>query len=149
MALTGALMYTTSEANRIDKTVTTMSGISFTVKENTSIMKPTLIITTSSSLDKCNYLYIQDWGRYYFVDEVRSVRNNVYELDCHVDVLYTYQDAIKQCSGVLDNSETTYGSYLADNVPIKNRPIVTTKKFPQSFKYSDMSMLLIVAGNYM
>ena len=61
------------------------------LKENTSILQPVLNLTGFSDYEKANYVYIEDFGRYYFIDDIVALNYDMVELHCSVDVLYTYQ----------------------------------------------------------
>lgn len=60
------------------------------LKESTSYDAPTFIITG----DVFNYNYAQWGNRYYFITDVRSLHNNLSEIDCVLDVLATYKSDI-------------------------------------------------------
>ena len=61
------------------------------IKDGTSIDKPTFVLASNNY----SYNYVKAFGRYYFVDDVKSIHNGLIELSCHVDVLATYRDDIK------------------------------------------------------
>lgn len=37
-----------------------------------------------------NYLYIEDFKRYYYITHLRSIRTGLVEVSCHVDVLMSF-----------------------------------------------------------
>lgn len=88
-------------------------------KDSTSIVKPTLRITGIGSdgngvLDY-NYVYIQELSRYYFVDNIISVNNQVFDIMCTVDVLYTYRTELLQLSAYVSRNEYTYSTKIKDD----------------------------------
>lgn len=106
----------TAESIRLDKTdyltkVTTMTG---TLRNSTSITNISLTIEYNRVID-FNYLYIDELKRYYYVDDIISVRNNVWELICSVDVLMSYKDDILKLSGFIDRNENLYTYKSIDN----------------------------------
>ena len=70
------------------------TSITATLKDDVSMMQPVFIIQG----DHFAYNYIEFAGRYYFVDDVVSLRNNLCEIHCNIDVLATYKAAIQAAS---------------------------------------------------
>lgn len=77
----------TGFSKRINSTKQPTSGSDLTVnlKDGTSITHPTFQCSTVGS--NVNYLYISDWGRYYFVTDAVQVTKDMVELHCDVDPL--------------------------------------------------------------
>jgi len=68
--------------------------ITATLKDDVSMVQPVFIIQG----DHFTYNYISFAGRYYFVDDVVSLRNSLCEIHCNIDVLATYKAAIQAAS---------------------------------------------------
>lgn len=64
------------------------------LKENTSIMNPSIIITGLDAWTFVNYAYIPDFGRYYFVQNVTALNNTTCQIDLSVDVLASFKSSI-------------------------------------------------------
>ena len=75
---------------------------SIKLKESTSYDAPTFIITG----DDFNYNYTRWGNRYYFITDVRSLHNNLSEIDCVLDPLATYKADI-----LASTQFVTYSSY--------------------------------------
>lgn len=99
--------------------VLTVTG---TLREETSIVRPVLLIDTTTILEyrnvlpDFNYAYISDFGRYYFVTDIVSVRNNLWEVSLECDVLFTYRFAIQKCVGFVDRCARGYNPMVIDNL---------------------------------
>lgn len=99
--------YTISdEKNKLNKTLGTATEFSGTLKEQTSIIKPSIIIE-ASNLSGYNYIYIPSFGRYYFITDIVSVRNNLWRVSGIVDVLMSFKNGIKTIPIILVNTELT------------------------------------------
>lgn len=87
-----AIFYTFSKRKNSTK-VPTGSGDSYTVtlKSGTSLLSPTLLLNISS---RPTYNYLSFEGRYYFVTDIVSVRNDLWEISCNVDALASWKSAI-------------------------------------------------------
>lgn len=146
MALTATLSKVSDPNNKLTKTATGGQVFSVNLKDETSVIDPVLIVNTSTNISGYNYLYIAEFSRYYFVKNIKSIRNNLWEIEAHVDVLMSHQTQIKTISGIVERSTTLYNTYMNDSIPLKARPLVTTRAFPTSFRKNDASIVLIVAG---
>lgn len=94
------------EKNKLNKTVYDTVTYSGTLKQETSIIKPSVIIE-ASNLSSYNYMYIADFGRYYFITDIISVRNGLWKINATVDVLMSFKISIESCPIILANTETT------------------------------------------
>lgn len=91
------------------------------LKETTSIDAPTFIIQGNDF----NYNYAEFEGRYYFITDVRSVHNNLTEVDCELDVLATYKSEILNTTAYV-LYDSTPNTELPDNrLPMKTSKNVT------------------------
>lgn len=104
----------TSPVNKIGKELTITATLTGELREECDLINPSILIN-NSTVPTGNYAYIEAFGRYYFVTKITSVRNGVWRVDMHVDVLQTYGAQIKTNSPVLERSEFLYNLYLPDN----------------------------------
>ena len=116
-------------------------------KEDSSVENPNIVITTSTDITECNYMYIGDLHRYYFIREIGVIRAGVYYIRGHVDVLSTYASEIKACSAIIARQENVFNMYLDDpEFKTLNKSEVVTKKFSGTSFTKDMKYVLVVAG---
>ena len=141
------LQRNTSELNKLDKTLTTITTLTGTLKTETSIIDPVIIVEgTLSDLKTCNYCTISEFGRSYFVNNIKSIRNNLIELTCHVDVVSTYKSQIRSQFAIVRKQENNWNLYLNDgSFKCYQNPIVLTKKFSNGF--TTPSFVMAVAGS--
>ena len=91
------------------------TGMSGTFKDKTDMIDPAIRLEISSDFIKdFNYIYISEWGRYYFVRHISVERSNLITVYCHVDVLYSYATEISGLSALVSRTETNYKPYLID-----------------------------------
>lgn len=134
-----------SEVEKVVKNLTTLQSLEGTLREATSILNPTIKIEGLTDIDKINYMYIPDFGRYYFVNDIRSIRSNLYEVSAHVDVLMTYAEQIKQQKAVIRRQENVWNTYLDDGTfKAYQNPLIVTKLFPNGF--NNNSFVLALSG---
>lgn len=140
-------MYTnTSDNNHITKTITTIgTAITCDFKDDTSLETPAVIISPAAYSSACNYVYLSDTGRYYYVTDVTFSHQRVI-LYLKVDVLMSFASSIKASKCVAYRSTNKYQSYLADDLYPRlqyNKPV--TKAFPFSFS-KKLNYILTIAG---
>ena len=87
------LYQTTSERERINKDLSSSLTLSGALRGECSVTNPSFNIEVTNPSDY-NYCYIQDFGRYYYITNIVSVRTNIWRIDCNVDVLMSFKDAI-------------------------------------------------------
>ena len=150
MSFTIKLCHNSSPAEKIEKDLD--SGVEITgcvLKEPTSILRPVVkILTTDSSIYTYNYMYISEFERYYFIDDIVSNHNNKWEISAHVDVLETYKNGILAQSAVIRRQQNNYNLYLNDpDFMTYNYDMIQTKKFTASEFNKTLNYILAVNGS--
>ena len=84
------------------------------LKEPTSIINPTLILEYDVSILEYNYIYIVDFSRYYFIIDIVSLDNNLWEISTIEDVLATYKDEIGSTTMMILRSSRMKNGYIRD-----------------------------------
>lgn len=141
-------LYTnTSDRNHLDKVITQQgSDISGTLREDCSIVDPVIKIEsiTNFNLASCNYAYISEFGRYYYITNIVCT-GKLYELHMHVDVLMSFKSQIRGNSAVISRNQGVYNLYLQDGVfKTEAFPHYQIMKFPSGF--SGYHYIFSVAG---
>lgn len=144
------LMNNQSPVNKINKYLIGGPTYDCLLKENTSILRPIIILRTSDNIASYNYMSIGAFGRYYFIDDIRSVHNDTWEIQAHVDVLETYKDAILANRAIIRRQENRFNLYLDDpEFKTFNTEKIQTIKFPANTGFSKtLKYVLTVNGSY-
>lgn len=142
------IKYWSNFSKRKNSTKQPTGGTSLTVvlKDGTSIEKPTFLVT--GNLFSCNY--VEAFGHYYFVDDVKSVRNNLTEISCSMDVLATFKSEIGSYNAYIERAaDSTYYDvmYPDTHVAIKNEEEVVSTVFPSSFVWSEFGLYVLSVLN--
>lgn len=147
MAFTIKLQRNNSERERLTKDITDISTVSGVLKEETSIIDPVIKIECDlSDFVNCNYMTIPAFGRSYFVNNIRSIRNGLVEFACHVDVLSSFAGQIRGNTAIIKKQENEWNLYLNDGTfKVYQNPNVLTKAFPSGF--TTQEFVLAVAGS--
>lgn len=138
-----------SESNFIDKDLVEVTSLPGTLKESVSVIDPTFIIEGGSNIINCNYLYVDDFQRFYFINDIVSIRQNLWSISCHVDVLMTYKNQIRSQSALIARQENLYNLYLSDDkLQVNAQRVYSVKAFPNRVLAgsSGSSFILTIAG---
>ena len=91
-----------------------------------------------------NYCYIPYFNRYYYVEEIISVRNNLWQIVLKVDVLMSFASKIREQKGYISRNENDYDEFLIDNqIPMENEPLIDVVSTTTIFSTSDVDTLLL------
>ena len=94
------------------------------LKENTSVFEPTFIIRTT--ILNFNYVFCDDWNKYYFVTNITKTMGGLIEISCREDVLATYSNELKKRSGYVVRQEFQNSKYIIDNKKVTTTQRKTT-----------------------
>lgn len=106
-----------SDKNVIRKTLNNELSILGVLREDTSVLKPSITIESPVSIVGYNYSYIPDFARYYYVVDVKSMRNNLWDVTLRVDVLMSFKDNILNTPAIIDHTtEQGTTNYMDSNI---------------------------------
>lgn len=92
------------ENNVVDKSGSVTLGQDIScVMVNTDSLNP--IFKVDGTRSGSNYCYCSEFGRYYFIESVEALAGCHCLYHCHVDVLYTYCDQIKELECFVSRNE--------------------------------------------
>lgn len=88
-------------------------------RDAADILNPTISVQTSENISSYNFAYIEEFGRYYFINDLNVSPNSIWNISCSVDVLFTYRNQLQSVtarfSRIGDIKWTT--PYCNDNNP--------------------------------
>lgn len=95
------------------------------IYEPCDILNPVLIVDIDQ-LDyaNVNYCIIEEFNRRYFITSVVPTSAKRLELTCHVDVLSTYEEQIRDCELIAARSTNNVNYYLHDDLRYFNSYVV-------------------------
>lgn len=88
--------------------------VSGVLKEQSSIIDPVVLIRTDTTIMEYNYAEIDTFKRKYFVTDIKNVRNDLWEVSLHVDVLYSYKDVLLQNDYFVERNQYDFNDELPD-----------------------------------
>lgn len=138
-----------SEKNKINKNITDKVTYTGSLKDETSVLNPVFRVKAQSIIGK-NYAYIPLFNRYYYISNIVSVANGLWEISLNIDVLETYATGIKGSKAIIEKQESSNpnksniylndGTFLAESVRVNE-----ILPFSNGFD-DDGEIILITAG---
>ena len=139
------LMKNNSPANTIGKSISSVSVLTGTFRDEASVSELTIRIERNDPTG-FNYLYCSKFGRFYFVNEITVVRTGILDLHCTVDELDSFAADILANTVIIDKQEKQFNLYLNDDgLKIQQNPLVQTWNFPHGFG-EGYEYVMVVAG---
>lgn len=146
MAFTISLYKTASENNRVVKALTSGKEMSGELRNQTSVLNPSIRIESADNISTYNYAYIPEFGRYYYISDITSVRTNCWIISLRCDVLMSYSAQIKALRPIIEREEVGQSSGLIDSdMPININKKVQKYYFPKGFT-KDIQYVLTTSG---
>lgn len=137
-----------SENNVIGKSLAQIKSVEANLKNDVSVINPTLVLNYTANILDSNYCFIPKFNRYYFIDEIVPITGDRCIVKCRVDVLESFKEDIKSLTVILDKSQSIYKSnkYLDDgSFIVENKDFNTIYNFPNGFN-EEGTFILICAG---
>lgn len=134
-----------SENNKLDKTIVKIVELQGYLREQTSLINPQILIefhpeqfdgyvkednqayvmyngikiTWDSFINKyvlsANYVYIPEFNRYYFINDIVSLRQNLWQITLSVDVLMSYKNQILETKAFVARNQNEFNKDVIDN----------------------------------
>ena len=99
--------------NKINKTLSNGLTINDVVIQNDfDITAFELLIKDTNFNSEYNYCYIQDLGRYYFIESVERMNGTIYKIRLTVDVLKSFSTQIENINAVITKSENPDDNFV-------------------------------------
>lgn len=135
-----------SERIAVNKNITLVKSLTGTLRGECSITAPTIQCTGGlSEYTSVNYAYISDFKRYYYVSEIKSIRNNIVELEMTCDVLMSFKDEFLTQSAIIKRQADNWNLYIDDgSFKAQQNSRVQVKAFPNAIEGE--SFVLVLAG---
>lgn len=118
-------------------------------RQSSSVIDPVIIIEkTNPAIFHYNYMYIPQFARYYYINNIETIRTNLWQISAHVDVLYTWRADLQNMQCVIDKT----ADYSSANLYMDDGSfILDARRYNQLFPFStglsnDGEFILICAG---
>ena len=99
-----------SENNVIGKSLAQIKSVEANLKNDVSIINPTLVLNYTANILNSNYCFIPKFNRYYFIDEIVPITGDRCIVKCRVDVLESFKDNILNLDCIVNKQEKEIAS---------------------------------------
>lgn len=138
-----SLFFNQSAENKINKNLVSKGVRTILFLNSVDYLRP--IITVKSLPAETNYCYIESLGRYYFIDNIRVLKNELFELSLKCDVLYTYKNEIESTKAIITESTDEINEHNASYNAEKD---IDTKTVSLENPFNaDSDVLISIVGN--
>lgn len=96
MAINVVLSVLKNDRRATSKNIGATTGFSGTLRDGSSVVDPVIRIE-ADNLSDFSYAYIPVFNRWYFINNIVSVRNKIWDVYMHCDVLSTYWSSVAKC----------------------------------------------------
>lgn len=123
------------------------TSIQVNLKQPTNINNPIFILT--SNLVNFNYVYVPDWSRYYFVNDIVFGNNDLIELHCSLDVLASFRPNILLYDAFVERTSHPlfYNPDIQDNaLSVEDRVEHTSQAVTDSPLADDVLYIVRIVG---
>lgn len=143
--------YNESPANKVDKSITAIAYGTGVLRDGCSIIDPIILFETELTAElmtKCNYCIIEEFGRCYYITNIISVTNDLWEMHLHVDVLMTYKDQLRLQSGIVSRQAQKANMFVDDGwFMAQQNPHKYLRTFSNATPFENQEFVLAIAGN--
>lgn len=144
------LYFNKSDKRVLNKTITQVGGDFYVeIIDDSSVMNPVLKLQTSSGVLNANYIWLEDFHRYYFINDW-TVSHGYITINCHVDVLMTYKTEIKEIRCVVRRQENykKCNAYQNDDKrKLNSYPCTRVLEFENGFDMTINQFIMGVVGD--
>ena len=134
-------LFTTSDDSRVvHKKLTNEIEITAHVIRDMDILNPSLLLLYNEDVPfKHNYMFIPLTKRYYYINSATLKQGKGVEVQCHVDVLKTYNDEIDKLNAFILRQENVFNKYYPDSLlALQSKTNYVSKPFgdvPSDYSY--------------
>lgn len=150
MADTTVIFYNNTSSNLvINKSITLLATVTCKLKEPVDIERPELYVAYDNTILMANYMYIADFGRYYYCHAEGERGANLRIIADNSDPLMSFAAAIKAAPAVVARNPWHFDLYVPDpKLPIEARTASAVIPFSQNpFSGSDNCYILTTLGS--
>lgn len=144
--MTLTLMKNYSDHRVLHKSISAVITLQCTIYNDCDIMSPNLLLTYTSEIVNCNYAYIPDWNKYYYVSPALLLNGGRCILSLTEDVLMSHSSEIEDlfCT-ILRNEHGAYSLLPDSNVMIQGENAINEYSFSNPFVFYNRGSYVLQA----
>ena len=116
-------------------------------RDEISIESPVLLVETDLDITSYNYVWIENFHRYYFIEKRRMIRNNLVEITCQEDYLYSWISTIYSWTVDLERGQYDWNLYFKDNAFMALEGYnLNVMEFPNNLPSNKHNIIIVNGG---
>lgn len=116
-------------------------------RDEISIESPVILVETDLDITSYNYVWIENFHRYYFIEKRRMIRTNLVEITCQEDYLYTWMSVIYSWTVDLERGQYDWNLYFKDNAFMALEGYnLNVMEFPNSLPSNKHNIIIVNGG---
>lgn len=140
-------LYSNVGDNRqLNKNITKIADITAEYNADVDMRNPVFTFSYSANYLNGNYIYVHEWGRYYFITGKRVLSGAEIEISCHIDVLMSYKRAILNSQVIASRSASNTDPYIPDPVVSDKGTVTYYTRKASTTPFNSSCYVLTVAG---
>ena len=141
-------LYTNSgDTRQLSKNLATVATISnCQINDTCTILRPVLRFELVSTYLAANYVYIPNFNRYYYIEDMTILNGSQIELSCRVDVLMSHRTAILNSYVIAARSASSPEPFMPDNLVADKGTVSYYTRRSSTTPFNGSSYVLTVAG---
>lgn len=121
MSYSVQLYKNSSDTNRLNKSISLQATVDCNFKAPIDVENPTIYISTTDAYDGVNYVYIPEFGRFYYAKCIGGTSQTL-TFECVSDPLMSFRSGILSSPAVISRNPWHYDLYIMDNkLPLETR----------------------------
>lgn len=138
------LFNTKDSNNTLGKTLTNETSFDCKLKGQTEIISPVIVLKTETPIN-FNYAQIEEWGRFYFIKNVKYNPNGFAELTLNCDVLESWKADILNSTGEITR-QTDFNAYYNSNYQSEVKKEIDKYTSPVTLDLNIKNRVLVTVG---
>ena len=98
---------------KVFKPIVNLFHLTGIFRDNIDLINPTFEIEYPE-IPTFNYVFLNMFGRYYFVDSIECIRNNLYRIYCSIDILMSYKEQLPNLEVYVTRQANKYNDLMPD-----------------------------------
>lgn len=142
-----AILYQNAgDPRQLNKAITQLAEVNIEVTNECDIMSPSFKLLYNDRYINGNYILIPSWGRYYFISNKRILNGEEILIDCNIDVLMSFKNAILNSQCIASRSASRVDEYIPDSVVSDKGTVTYHTRRSGTNPFTGSSYVLTVAG---
>lgn len=123
-----------------------VADVTLQFSDECSVENPVIRVSITNDWKACNYVFLEELGRYYYVESRTYPSGNEMLLNLHVDVLMSHQQQVRNSPCIAGRSASAVNKFIPDDVCTPAGTITQYFRQTGTSPFSDVGTYLLMVG---